>query len=70
MSTLDVADLEETKSIVGLAEKMAPVGGIFHLAMVLQDRWLSNQARTHFETIIPTPLFWRLMFREEESIAQ
>ena len=43
VSTLDVADMEETRAIVGLAEKMAPVGGIFHLAMVLQDRWLSNQ---------------------------
>jgi hypothetical protein len=44
VSKLDVADLDETKLIIALAEKMAPVGGIFHLAMILQDRWMSNQA--------------------------
>ena len=46
VSTLDVADMGETKQIVGIAEGLAPVGGIFHLAMVLQDRWLSNQVHT------------------------
>ena len=45
VSTLDVADMGETKQIVRIAEGLAPVGGIFHLAMVLQDRWLSNQVR-------------------------
>ncbi|EIE23140.1 hypothetical protein COCSUDRAFT_47508 [Coccomyxa subellipsoidea C-169] len=43
VSKLDVADLGETEQIVALAEGMAPVGGIFHLAMILQDRWMSNQ---------------------------
>ena len=43
VSKLDVADLGETKQIIAMAEKMAPVGGIFHLAMILQDRWMSNQ---------------------------
>ena len=45
MSKLDVADLGETKQIVAMAEEMAPVGGIFHLAMILQDRWMSNQVQ-------------------------
>lgn len=51
VSKLDVADLGETKQIIAMAEKMAPVGGIFHLAMILQDRWMSNQAR-HFSTFV------------------
>ncbi len=46
ISTLDVADLGETKEIVAMANGMAPVGGIFHLAMILQDRWMSNQVHT------------------------
>ncbi len=48
VSKLDVADLGETEQIVALAEGMAPVGGIFHLAMILQDRWMSNQVTTLF----------------------
>jgi fatty acid synthase len=46
VSKLDVADLGETKQIVAMAEGMAPVGGIFHLAMILQDRWMSNQVQS------------------------
>ena len=43
VSKLDVANLEEAKGVVALAQKQAPVGGIFHLAMILQDRWMANQ---------------------------
>ncbi|EIE22203.1 ketoacyl-synt-domain-containing protein [Coccomyxa subellipsoidea C-169] len=43
VSKLDVADLGEAQQIIALAEGVAPVGGIFHLAMTLQDRWMSNQ---------------------------
>ena len=43
VSKLDVADMEEAKGVVALAAKQAPVGGIFHLAMILQDRWMANQ---------------------------
>ena len=43
VSKLDVADMEEAKGVVALAQKQAPVGGIFHLAMILQDRWMANQ---------------------------
>ena len=35
--------MEEAEGVVALAEKQAPVGGIFHLAMILQDRWMANQ---------------------------
>ena len=43
VSKLDVADMDEAKGVVALAQKQAPVGGIFHLAMILQDRWMANQ---------------------------
>ena len=43
VSKLDVADMEEAKGVVALAQKQAPIGGIFHLAMILQDRWMANQ---------------------------
>lgn len=43
MSTLDVADAEETRQLLQLANQMAPVGGIFHLAMVMADKWIANQ---------------------------
>jgi len=48
VSRLDVADMEEAKGIVALAEKQAPVGGIYHLAMILQDRWMANQVTCNF----------------------
>ena len=48
VSTLDVANMEEAKGIVALAEKQAPVGGIYHLAMILQDRWMANQVTCIF----------------------
>ncbi|CAK0786732.1 hypothetical protein CVIRNUC_009946 [Coccomyxa viridis] len=43
VSKLDVADMEEAKGVVALAQKQAPIGGLFHLAMILQDRWMANQ---------------------------
>ena len=48
VSKLDVADMEEAKGVVALAQKQAPVGGIFHLAMILQDRWMANQVSSVF----------------------
>lgn len=43
VSTLDVADAEGTEQLLQLASQMAPVGGIFHLAMVMADKWIANQ---------------------------
>ena len=43
VSLLDVADPVECNQIIMQAEQMAPVGGIFHLAMTLNDKLLSNQ---------------------------
>ena len=48
VSKLDVADMEEAKGVVALAQKQAPIGGIFHLAMILQDRWMANQVSSVF----------------------
>ena len=35
----------EAEQIVKIAEGMAPVGGIFHLAMTLTDKMLANQVK-------------------------
>lgn len=43
MSKLDASDPAEAKEILLCAEKMAPIGGIFHLAMTLKDKLLPNQ---------------------------
>ena len=43
VSTLDVSIPEEAEQIVKLAESLAPLGGIFHLAMVLTDKLIPNQ---------------------------
>lgn len=43
VTTLDVAELADTIAIVAAAAKMAPLGGVFHLAMILRDKWLANQ---------------------------
>lgn len=45
VTTLDVSEIDETRQIIALAETLAPVGGVFHLAMALKDKWLANQAR-------------------------
>lgn len=45
VSKLDVADPAEAEQILQLAQGMAPVGGIFHLAMTLTDKLLPNQVR-------------------------
>ena len=49
VSTLDVSDLAETEAMMQLAHQMAPVGGIFHLAMVLTDKLLANQVRSRLD---------------------
>ena len=45
VTTLDVGVPEEAEQIVALAESLAPVGGVFHLAMYLADKLVTNQAR-------------------------
>ena len=47
VSKLDVADPAEAQQILEVAQGMAPVGGIFHLAMTLTDKLLPNQVGHH-----------------------
>ena len=52
VSTLDVGVPEEAEQIVQLAESMGPVGGVFHLAMYLADKLITNQVwRNHRPTL-------------------
>ncbi len=43
VTTLDVGVPEEAEQIVKLAESLAPVAGVFHLAMYLADKLITNQ---------------------------
>jgi fatty acid synthase len=51
ISTRDVASLEETKHLMAEAELLGPVGGIFHLAMVLRDGLMENQSQDNFQAV-------------------
>ena len=51
VTTLDVGVPEEANEIVKLAASMAPVGGIYHLAMYLADKLLANQVWYTIESI-------------------
>ena len=42
VSTLDVALRGEAQQLLALCEALAPLGGIFHLAMVLEDRLIAK----------------------------
>uniref|UniRef100_A0A674MU67 Fatty acid synthase n=1 Tax=Takifugu rubripes TaxID=31033 RepID=A0A674MU67_TAKRU len=42
VSTRDVSTLEGTKNLIMEASALGPVGGVFHLAMVLKDGMLEN----------------------------
>lgn len=45
VSTLDVANLDEAHALIKLADEKAPIGGVFHLAMILSDRFMTNQVQ-------------------------
>lgn len=45
VSTLDVAKLDEAHALIKLADSKAPIGGVFHLAMILSDRFMTNQVQ-------------------------
>lgn len=42
VSLLDCGDREEAGKLLDDCQRLAPLGGIFHLAMVLEDRLLMN----------------------------
>ena len=46
VSTLDVTDAGEAAALVELSGRGRPLGGVFHLAMYLDDRLLANQVQT------------------------
>jgi KR domain len=46
ITKMDVAELDEARELINLAESQAPLAIIFHLAMVLDDRLLLKQVCT------------------------
>jgi fatty acid synthase len=51
VSNLDVTDEKEAISLIERAEKLGPLGGIFHLALVLMDGLFENQTSVKFEQV-------------------
>ncbi|EIE19942.1 hypothetical protein COCSUDRAFT_58179 [Coccomyxa subellipsoidea C-169] len=52
VSTLDVANHNEAHALIKLADSQAPVGGVFHLAMILSDRFLTNQTGESWQKVV------------------
>ena len=50
-SKLDVSKLGEAKKLIEEASKVAPVGGVFNLALVLRDSLFVNQTSESFEQV-------------------
>lgn len=42
ISSLDVSVTQQARDLIRLAQRMGPLAGIFHLAMVLNDRLFPN----------------------------
>ena len=45
VSTLDIEVPEQAHQLVALTAEVAPLGGVFHLAMTLDDNLIANQVR-------------------------
>ncbi|XP_067860263.1 fatty acid synthase [Heptranchias perlo] len=52
ISTSDICSLEGTQHLIAEATGLGPVGGIFHLAMVLKDGLFENQTPDLFKAVI------------------
>jgi len=50
VSNFDVSNKQQAKSLISKHEK--PLGGIFHLAMILEDSFLLNQTNESFKRVI------------------
>lgn len=48
VSTTNVGYENQTQQLVDLAKEMGPIGGIFHLALVLNDSFFENQTAREF----------------------
>lgn len=46
ISSLDVSVTQQARDLFKLAQRMGPLGGVFHLAMVLSDRLFPNMVRS------------------------
>nr|XP_023678449.1 fatty acid synthase isoform X2 [Paramormyrops kingsleyae] len=51
VSTRDVGSLKGAQKLITEAAQLGPVGGIFHLAMVLKDGMLENLTPEHFQQV-------------------
>ena len=51
LSTVDVSDIKATNDLISEANNVAPVGGIFNLALVLRDSLFVNQTPESFREV-------------------
>ena len=51
ISTSDVSTLEGATELIKESKSLGPIGGIFHLAMVLRDGLMENQSQENFKIV-------------------
>ena len=54
ISTLDIMDIDKTNRLINMAKLFGDIGGVFHLAVVLNDRLYENQTIDTFTETIDT----------------
>lgn len=51
ISTHDISQLQGAEQLVKTATELGPLGGVFHLAMVLRDGLMENQTADNFQLV-------------------
>ena len=54
ISTLDIKTTDSTYKLIDMSRLLGEIGGVFHLAVVLNDRFLANQTSETFNETIDT----------------
>ena len=67
ISTCNVSKLEETRALMTEAGKLGPVGGIFNLAMVLQDGLIENQTVDMFRKVADAKVTGNILFKVDDK---
>ncbi|XP_063406377.1 fatty acid synthase-like [Mytilus trossulus] len=51
ISSQDISNVEATTRLIAEAEELGPVGGVFHLAVVLKDQLFENMSKDAFDDV-------------------
>ncbi len=66
VSSLDIAHKNQSFQLIAKCQEMGPLGGIFHLAMVLRDSLFENQTVKSFQEVA-APKYWGTKHLDEAS---